>query len=304
MSLSSILDEIQGDAVKETPETAEVVPEQTTAGQEPADGLAALEVLKDKASKLRDHQYILSVFNTALENATLDKSTAMELFTMLPLAQNRTGPILTQSPTEHNRRQMLEIFKDYNDSVQIDTAVKDEIILLVNNSSHMWEDTHHSCEVFRDELIAHMERLEKTPPMVVYEGKSVNIYTADMLEVMAMDSSKLDYKPYEGVLEGNYRAIFNDDSLRGFIDSGDVVRGTPEYISLKDVANHIRSLTYIESNHHVALHKLLGDPALVSERDLSEALKSLDWYRKFGRVFIGTDALADKVVKLGVGFLT
>ena len=304
MSLSSILDEIQGDAVKETPEGAEVVPEQTTTEQEPADGLAALEVLKDKAGKLQDHQYILGAFKAAFESATLDKSTAMELFTMLPLAPNKVSPILTQAPTEHNKRQMLEIFNEYNDSNQVDTAVKDEVIRLVQGSLRMWEDTHHSCEVFREELTTHMERLEKMAPMVVYEGKSVNLFTADMCEVMAMDSFKLDYKPYEGVLEGNYRAIFLDDSLRRFIGAGDIVRGTPEYVSLKDVASHVRILTYTESGHHTTLHKMLGDSALISETELSIALKSLDWYRKFSRVFIGSNALADKVIKLGVGFLT
>lgn len=304
MSLSSILDEIQGDAVKETPETADVVPEQTTAGQEPADGLAALEVLKDKASKLQDHHYILGAFKAAFENATLDKSTAMELFTMLPLSPNKVSLILTQASTEHNKRQMLQIFNEYNISNQVDTSVKDEVIRLTQSSLRMWEDTHHSCEVFKEELTSHIERLKKTPPMVVYEGKSVNLFTADMREVMAMDSFKLDYTPYEGVLEGNYRTIFLDDNLQRFIDAGDVVRETPEYVSLKDVATHIRGLTFTESEHHSTLHKMLGDSTLISEGDLSEAIKSLDWYRKFSRVFIGSNALADKVIKLGVGFLT
>lgn len=311
MSLSSILDEIQGDAVKETPEGDEVVPMRPAETQEPSDGLAALEVLKSKVSELQNHQYILDAFKVALEATTLDKGTAMELFTMLPLTPNKVSPILTQAPTEHNKRQMFEIFNEYNDSSHVDTAVKDEdtavkdeVIRLVRNSLHMWEDTHHSCEIFREELTNHSQRLDKVPPMVVYNGKSVNLFTADMREVMAMDSFKLDYKPYEGVLEGNYRTIFLDDNLQRFIETGDIVRENPEYVSLKDVANHIRVLTYTEREHHTTLHKMLGDSSLIDERELSVGLKSLDWYRKFSHVFIGPDALADKVIKLGVGFLT
>lgn len=304
MSLSSILDEIQGDAVRETPEGDEVVPMRPAQTQEPSDGLAALEVLKGKVSELQNHQYILGAFKVALETTTLDKGTAMELFTMLPLTPNKVSPILTQAPTEHNKRQMLEIFNEYNDSSHVDTAVKDEVIRLVRGSLHMWEDTHHSCEVFRVELTNHSQRLDNVPPMVVYNGKSINLFTADMCEVMSMDSFKLDYKPYEGVLEGNYRAIFLDDNLQRFIETGDIVRENPEYVSLKDVANHIRVLTYTEHDHHATLHKMLGNSPLINERELSVGLKSLDWYRKFSRVFIGPDALADKVIKLGVGFLT
>ncbi len=304
MSLSSILDEIQGDAVKETPEGDEVVPMRPAETQEPSDGLAALEVLKGKVSELQNHQYILGAFKVALEASTLDKGTAMELFTMLPLTPNKVSPILTQAPTEHNKRQMLEIFNEYNDSSHVDTAVKDEVIRLVRSSLHMWEDTHHSCEIFREELTSHSQRLDKVPPMVVYNGKSINLFTTDMCEVMSMDSFKLDYKPYEGVLDGNYRAIFLDDNLQRFIETGDIARENPEYVSLKDVADHIRVLTYTERDHHTALHKMLGDSSLINERELSIGLKSLDWYRKFSRVFIGPDALADKVIKLGVGFLT
>lgn len=304
MSLSSILDEIQGDAVKETPEGDEVVPMRPAETQEPSDGLAALEVLKGKVSELQNHHYILGAFKVALEATTLDKGTAMELFTMLPLTPNKVSPILTQAPTEHNKRQMLEIFNEYNDSSHVDTAVKDEVIRLVRGSLQMWEDTHHSCEIFTEVLTSHSQRLDNVPPMVVYNGKSVNLFTADMREVMAMDSFKLDYKPYEGVLKGNYRAIFLDDNLLRFIETGDIVRENPKYVSLKDVANHIRVLTYTEREHHTTLHKMLGDSSLINEQELSVGLKSLDWYRKFSRVFIGPDALADKVIKLGIGFLT
>lgn len=305
MSLSSILDEIQGGFSKENPGVpGEVYPEQVVEAEPVhSDGLAALEVLKDKAAKLQEHQYIVGSFKAALEGATLDKSTAMELFTMLPLANTAPAPVLTQAPTEHNKRQLLGIFNEYNDSAVVDNAVKDEVISLILASKELWEDTHHSCEIFQKDLSSHIERLEKSPPMVIHQGKSVNLLTEDICQVMGMDSFSLDYKPYEGVLDSNYRQIHNDKNFQKFLQGGDVGRANPEYVSLKDVAMHVRMLTFTEGGHHNTLHKVCGDRSQVSELDLSNALKSLDWYRKFSSVFIGSDALADKVIKLGVGFL-
>lgn len=303
MSLSSILDDIQGDVTNDSDmsDSSQVTAVGQTQVNPALEALSGIAVLNNKVQESQKKAYIKRSFETALESSVIDKSTALELFTMLPLGQS-LPPVLTQVASRHNRKQVEDLY-NLHGVKEVDAEVKYEVIGLIQQSEHVWEETHHACEIFLKDFKYHLERLEKNPPVVIYKGKTVNLLNCDMLEVSSMNTSQLDYPPYEGILDANYRCILNDSSLMKMRDNAEIARAVPEEFSLLDIVRHLIGLCNADTAKHNNIHRLGKEDGLINETDLGVALSSLDWYRKHHSLFIGSDALADKVLKCGVGFL-
>ena len=112
MDLSSILDDIQDGAVKPSEDVLLTTP--LVVKDNALEHLLGLKVVVDKAKELGEYVNMKRIVQEALVSPTLDKVTALELFTMLPTTSSDSS-LLTSAPSLGNKTILERVYSKSSD---------------------------------------------------------------------------------------------------------------------------------------------------------------------------------------------
>lgn len=207
MSLSSILDEIQGDAERLEPTEAVQAPviesDDSEVGLEQFEGL---QLLQSRQAALSQTLLVRRTIQECAQRPVLERAVAAELFTMLP-ATGRGAPVLTQGASRHNRDTLLRRMDDIGHIDDQCVAFTAELLAVLNKTNQLAVQVSRVCEYTLAVAQTHLARLRANPPMVIHDGKGVNLLQAELTLVSNLDTTRLDFPAYAGVLDAKFRAL-------------------------------------------------------------------------------------------------
>jgi hypothetical protein len=172
VSLSSILDDIQEDAVNsvQTENSTEPLVVQDRA----LEHLQGLAVVFEQAKTLGEYVHMQRAFKGILSTPTVDKTSALELFTMLPL-QSEDAPILTSVPSEHNRGVLVQAQRKAQVKDAELVSFTHEVCGLIEKSLPVAKELTAVCDAYLVQIKAELSRLYDNVPTVVVDGANVNL---------------------------------------------------------------------------------------------------------------------------------
>lgn len=309
--LLGILDGIKadGEAIAATDETnqAALTPESVDAVT-----LENLRNLKKTLIDLSSKAEVSNALETIKAQKTLDKTTALEVFTMLPGYGPYSSGRFTSAPSAHNRDLLLNAVSIDTNYVSQYIDYIDQIHTTVCDKSELYDRLVRSCKVYLDVQAQVLPKLLASSPMVVVYGDKVKLLETDIehLAYTGFDES-IQYPKYEGVLHKYYKEILNND---GFIKLKQrkvyksIKDGETAGVTVKDVIQHLSdTATYItnrSSEMEVIKNNLLemqrgvgGNPAIPSgyfEGIFDVLENAIDSYS----LFYPEDSVANAVLKL------
>lgn len=295
MSLSSILDEIKDGAVDEAIEDPIEMGEiESVEGIEALEHLVGLPAVVEKSKELSKSSMASRALEEIKGSELLDKSTALELFTMLPIKDNYT-PFLTARPSRHNKSELLRGINSVHVVNEEYTSFMIELKELVDKSIPLGIEITQVCKNFKQELTSNLERLNKVPPIVMYQGVNVNLLTVAIKDVCYMDTSSLQFPMYEGKLDAIFRLLDQDAYLGKNNNLGSV--------SLKSVTEQLISLCNIHGDTGSRVNSVssqlggsISSGITYSSSFCEEVVNLLGNLSSLSKMFLGKDSSAQKAV--------
>lgn len=298
MSLSSILNDILDGATPTESGSGSNQPTDlspNSVDQGAFEHLQGLSVVEAKVADLRKRSHARRMFTQALQSPTLSRSTAMELFTMLPLAGARE-PILTQASSAHNRQQLLQAVS-IPETTAADEDTRAEVRDLVARSAESARQLDSICRVYLQRFATQLDRLTLRAPLVVSQGKNVNLLECSIASVSTMDSYELQYKPYEGILDAKYRQITQSALYISMYEDSEVI-GVKPPPSLHELTKQLTSVGAVVRDHCQTLIQFSEGAPIETDTDLEKALDALNWVKSHQSTFMAPGCLAE--LTLGV----
>lgn len=293
MSLSTILDDIQDGAVKEQDSEVSDNVEQSDTSLEHLVGLPAV---LNKAKVYAKEAFQQRALNQIRENTNLDMQTALELFTMLPISDGRQ-PILTVSPSAHNKRQILQ-YADKATPVTVDLIdFTSEILELVSKTLPVVQELVKMCDIYSDKIVENVNRLSRNRPIVVIDKLNVDLMDLHISMVSYIDTYKLQFTPYEGKLNVVFNKLFS--SCLKFTETakgGESLKSVAEF--LLDRSRWIKRRLEILENSKAELIKISNHNKVTdySQEVVDEVLACLLFIQEDVKIFSGSDSLASNCI--------
>jgi hypothetical protein len=248
--------------------------------------------------------YMNRVVRGALTKTTLDKTTALELFTMLPMATDHS-PLLTSAPSTHNKNLLLKAHDQVGDRNDELMGMNREVCLLVQKSLGACHEVASLATEYTTQFNAHLVRLSKPGPIVILNGVAVNLLDAMLFDVAYTDTHKLHYPPYEGVLDLKFREVVLSDSLTGLRSAGAIHGASDGVLSLRILVNHLLQAAQVAIQREVDLKRMHAQLERVDLPEstvpydqylIDESLAQLSALEAERLLFAGQDSLAEKVL--------
>lgn len=180
----------------------------------------------------------------------IGRDVALEVFAMLPAPDPVDQARLTQNPSYINKELVDNVLRDVENVIPDDIlAHAREVVEIVRQNKDNSEKTLELCAHFEEAFKAQGERFKNTPPIVIVDGASRNLYTDKILDVNYVDYSKCSYPKYEtGELRTMYRNLLDSESLNALLEElipppADNVQVSvkPVYeASLEDLCRHLQ----------------------------------------------------------------
>lgn len=211
--LLDILDGIkaEGEAVATTDET-----NQSAQTSEPVDAvtLENLRTLKKTLVDLSGKAQVSNALETIKSQKTLDKTTALEVFTMLPGYGPYASGRFTNAPSAHNRDLLLNAVSVDTNYVSQYIDYIGQIYNAVYDKCDLYDKLVSSCKVYLDIQAQVLPKLLDSSPMVVLYREKVKLLETDIERLAYTDfDESIEYPKYEGVLNKYYKEILNNDGF-------------------------------------------------------------------------------------------
>lgn len=169
--------------------------------------------LKDKLYKFFN---LVSIKDNVDKLSKVDKSIAIEVFTMLPNLNKVEEAKLTSSPSVINKEILSSIL-----NTKIDYTVISDLIEKINPIKLVAEESKNNIEFVRDYLINFKDsvandysRLVDNSPIVIINNTSINLLTINLKHI-AYNDVVLSYDKYDtnAILTKKYLSLLKDSTL-------------------------------------------------------------------------------------------
>ena len=134
---------------------------------------------------------------------------------------------LTKAPSIINKALVVSELDNVTEDLPTEYIERlSELNELYEETSYVRENLAKSLESLATSFLVEINRLSSTPPMVISEGASINLYTSPLVKVCSVDDSELMYDKYSGKLTHRFHKLFSGESI-------------PALLQLKSVAGDV-----------------------------------------------------------------
>ena len=216
MSLSAILDDLQED----------VQPLENVSQEHVSVVVKTKPDVKVTTSVI--NQQTIDKFNTLYHKLVkkellgkLDKlevRVAHEVFTMIPDVTKADYAKLTSAPSVINKTIVQKALNDVqdvapDDAVQMLTELRRELEDSFNHVGEASQGVAAYASFFHEKD----KHFTQTPPVVIYNRESKNLYTSRVGDIAYIDDSQLDYPKYAGALSKKFEVLMKEETVNDFI---------------------------------------------------------------------------------------
>lgn len=295
MSLSSILDDIA-----DKPPVVEV----STQGVTCLEHLAGLPVLLERVKSVDAALHTKRLLHILLQSGAISKASALEAFTMLPLA-NDESMLLTQAPTEHNHKLVAKAASNAFSNPEEAGSLVTEVLEMIAKTIESSKTLNELCSHYRTEIQKHLDRLTAQAPMVIDGTTSINLLTADAWIIANIDTHTLGYNPYEGVLDAKFRAITTHPVMTSLLENGSVFTADSGVPTLANVASYVcnqakimldQQQGLVQTQQSLKSYLVTGDKPYADDTGVGHVLDTLGQIKAHEKLFTGQGCFACSVL--------
>lgn len=239
---------------EDTPEvtkTEEIVDVNKEVEETPAEAPSDSEEnrsVEDVVESIKKNIEIYNVVEDIKKQNVLDKSTAMEVFTMLPMLDTSLSNRLTYSPTKNNAKLIGRVLDSYNnpgiieDKYSLSRIISKLIdrIKTVNNIN-----VSYYYDKFKD--------WSNVKHIVVYNKKAYDLVHDPIVAITTIDDKAIMYEPYEGILTELYIKLWQS-----------VYNIKEAYIDINTAT--VEDIVYIINNNRLSNEKLEDELNMILSR--------------------------------------
>ena len=271
MSLSQILDDIQGDASNvqvSTEHNAVTAPPTESTFKVPSTTLN-----KNVLSKFNTLYNTLTAKDTVYQLNKVDFKIAQEVFTMLPDISKTEQAKVTSYPSTVNKDILQGVLDNVSNTMpeEILDAFR-EILDQIRQSADAIVGVVDSVEVYAMVCKVAIERFNKQRPLVIVDKESRDLFQEDLFRCSYIDDTQLDYDKYANKLSHMFENLAKDPTLQTFLtyrsapEEGEAVPRFPE-ISLSGLCEKIVHLSEVvkSERNHLENYAISLDAALTEE---------------------------------------
>lgn len=316
MSLNQILDDIQGDVTNPQVSTENVTlkPAQKESGFK----MPSASLDKRVMDKFNTLYNTLTAKETVYQLTKVDFKIAQEVFTMLPEIAKTEQAKVTSYPSAINKN-ILEGVLD-----KVSNAMPDEILTVFRDISEQIRENADAIIGVIDSVTVYgamarqaIDQFMKTPPLVIENKESINLFQEKLFRCSYIDDTQLDYDKYINKLSTMFQELERDPTLTTFL----TYRSKPEEgaavsryadISLYELCEKIAHLSDVLQAEKGFLENYVGslDSALTEEvkavtansvylvDNANGAIDSLGFFKMLHDILEQDDQFFEKTKKL------
>lgn len=291
MSLSFILDDI-ADKTSGCKNSTESV---TCLGH-----LEGLPILIERAKIVDASVHTRRLLQGVLKSDAISKEAALEAFTMLPIANDDTM-LLTQAPTEHNRKLVEKATANIFNNLEVENAVVADVLDVVGKTIESSKILNEVCIDYSDQIQKHLDRLTRRPSIVIIGKTSINLLTSNIWDICNIDTYAIGYKPYEGVLDAKFRALTTHSVMVGLLQNAYYFKTKDGVPTLSHIADYVCNQAKAMLNQQQSLtqtqlslsnYLVTGDKLFIETTSVGYALDTLNQIKEHEKLFTGQDCFA------------
>lgn len=260
MSLSQILDDIQGDAsnVHVSNENVVVTPPESTFN------VPASNLDKSVMDKFNTLYNTLTVKNTVYQLNKVDFKIAQEVFTMLPDLGKTEQAKITSYPSVMNKDILQGVLENVKDTMPEEIlSVFQDILGQIRANADAIIAVTDGVALYGLACEQAIERFSKARPIVIVDKETRDLFQDDLFRCSYIDDTQLDYDKYANKLSKMFDDLVQDPTLTTFLtyrskpEEGSAVSHFPE-ISLFGLCEKIAHLKNVLQSEHEFLSNYAG----------------------------------------------
>ena len=213
MSLSSILDDIEQDTDKVIPQIS--TEEITLSVPETSKTRLDTTQIDQRVIKKFSVLYNQLVMKQTVQNVIkLDRKIAQEVFTMLPESNTVDQAKITTYPSAMNKDVVMKALDGVSDKIpdSVMTLLQETLQQTENNQDRI-TTVVQTVNNFFQRFKQLCERFETSPPLVLYQKNSYNLYFDPFNKLSIIDDRQLDYPKYEETLSTKLYNVFQHKTI-------------------------------------------------------------------------------------------
>lgn len=162
------------------------------------------KAVEDVVESIKKNIEIYNVVEDIKKQEVLDKSTAMEVFTMLPIGNESLSNRLTVAPSKNNVKLINTVLESYNSGTLVeDTYTLNTII------SKLIERSEALQTLPVTEYYERFINWNETKHLIIYDKRTYDLSSSPIVAITTIDDKALMYQPFEDVLTSLYTELWH-----------------------------------------------------------------------------------------------
>ena len=210
---------------------------------------------KETLQKVNNMFNLFVIKNNIKDEPRLDRSVALEVFTMLPEVSNVEQAKLTTAPSIMNKEIVEKVFNSNLDGkLSLDVCEKlYEVQQHIEDALPKLDNILQYLVSFKTLVSAKAETLANNPPLVIEckygcysedgenQNSNVNLYTEKLDTIVRLDDTKMEYPKYAEKLTSMYADVYHNETLRTLSESNLIYTSLAE-LSLQTFVTSVNAL--------------------------------------------------------------
>lgn len=294
MSLSTILDDIASDSRP----CAEALPCATASVS--LEHLTGLPAVIERSKKADQHVYFKRLVKTVLDSGPVSKTTALEVFAMLP-QEVATTALLTTAATDHNHGLVEKAASNAMTNTQEAGSLVSEVLEMVVKTLETSQERIALYTHYCSSIEEHLKRLTSLAPIVIKSAEAINLLTTSIYTIASLDSYALSYPPYEGVLDAKFKTLSTNSEMLCLVHE----KSVPDYFNLQNVALYVcqkaKEMTsqeqgLVSTKEHLTSYFQNALTTALTDTGVTGVVEGLAQIKQNEKLFVGEQALAANVL--------